>query len=301
MARALFALCVFCTADAGLLGAISSLSGHATQRFGEADPGPQVVFYPTAVARTTEERLRNENARLRARLSLAEQRFSGGSAVVATASPIAAYSKVNVGQLVAGRGGWLSLFLLSLSLTSVVMSGFEHTLAKQIELAYFVPLLIGHGGNAGGQTVGTVLGGLSSGDLKLSDWSWVVPKEMLAGVGSGAVTCLAILPLLAAMQISPHVTAAVVITLPVLTVRKDGGGGSSNPLHTYFIYSVFTSHLSQVLAAGLAAGLPFFVAACGLDPTAVAAPAMTTLVDVCGLLAYFSIARLVFAFCGLDM
>jgi hypothetical protein len=50
------------------------------------------------------------------------------------------------------RVGWLSLFLTSLSLTAVIMNGFEHTLSRQIELAYFVPLLAGHGGNTGGQS-----------------------------------------------------------------------------------------------------------------------------------------------------
>lgn len=57
--------------------------------------------------------------------------------------------------LAAKRVGWLSVFLMSLSLTAVIMNGFEHTLSRQIELAYFVPLLAGHGGNTGGQTVGT--------------------------------------------------------------------------------------------------------------------------------------------------
>ena len=47
------------------------------------------------------------------------------------------------------RVGWLSIFLGSLSLTAIIMNGFEHTLSRQIELAYFVPLLAGHGGNTG--------------------------------------------------------------------------------------------------------------------------------------------------------
>lgn len=61
------------------------------------------------------------------------------------------------------RVGWLSLFLVSLSFTALIMNGFEHTLERQIELAYFVPLLAGHGGNTGGQAVGTVLSAMSGG------------------------------------------------------------------------------------------------------------------------------------------
>lgn len=129
------------------------------------------------------------------------------------------YNDDSVGQLILERGGWLAVFLISLSLTSVVMSEFEHTLAEHIELSYFVPLLIGHGGNAGGQTVGTVLGALSAGDVHLADWPRVVLKECLAGLGAGTITCGAMLPLLHVMKISKHVSTVVLITLPVLTVR----------------------------------------------------------------------------------
>eukprot|EP00613_Pedinella_sp_CCMP2098_P037353 CAMPEP_0171801998 /NCGR_PEP_ID=MMETSP0991-20121206/72567_1 /TAXON_ID=483369 /ORGANISM="non described non described, Strain CCMP2098" /LENGTH=215 /DNA_ID=CAMNT_0012413723 /DNA_START=139 /DNA_END=787 /DNA_ORIENTATION=- len=175
--------------------------------------------------------------------------------------------------LVMSRGGWLAVFLLSLSLTTVVMSGFEHTLAEQIELAYFVPLLIGHGGNAGGQTVGTVLSAMSSGQVGFEDWGKVVVKECLAGLGSGTLTCVAVLPLLYIMKISKHVSAVILCTLPALTI----------------------------LAAGLGAGLPFLVAGLGADPAVIAAPAMTTLVDVGGLLLYFLIARVVFSAFGLKI
>ena len=145
--------------------------------------------------------------------------FNGGSGGGGGAGAVADYNKASVGRLVVQRGGWLGVFLLSLSLTSVAMSGFEHTLAEQIELAYFVPLLIGHGGNAGGQTVGTVLGAMSAGQVAASDWVRVVGKEMLAGLGAGTLTCGAMLPLLFGMKISRHVSVVILVTLPVLTVR----------------------------------------------------------------------------------
>jgi len=145
---------------------------------------------------------------------------NGGGASSGSASDLLGnYNDDSVWQLIVERGGWLAVFLISLSLTSVVMSEFEHTLAEHIELSYFVPLLIGHGGNAGGQTVGTVLGALSAGDVKLADWPRVVAKECLAGLGAGTLTCGAMIPLLYAIKISKHVSAIVLITLPVLTVR----------------------------------------------------------------------------------
>lgn len=231
-------------------------------------------------------------------LPLSLSRLRGGSA--STASQVVGdYTKTAISSLILHRGGWLAVFLLSLSLTSVVMSRFEHTLAQQIELAYFVPLLIGHGGNAGGQTVGAVLGALSAGQIGMKDWASVIFKETITAVGSGSLTCIAIIPLLFIMKISWHVSAAILVTMPVLTM----------------------------MASALGAALPFAVSALGTDPTVVAgergialarmeecvlslsplrfvchtAPAMTTLVDVGGLLAYFLIARLVFAAFGMKM
>ena len=187
------------------------------------------------------------------------------------------YSQTTLVSLVTNRGGWLAVFLLSLSLTSVVMSGFEEILEEQIELAYFVPLLIGHGGNAGGQTVGAVLGALSAGQVTLADWASVIVKEALAGLGAGTLTCVAVgqpnfepqqptpwssclhdsrsftrmafesprwqvVPLLLAMKISRHVSAAILLTMPVLTV----------------------------MASVLGAALPFATLALGVDPAVVA-------------------------------
>jgi len=188
-------------------------------------------------------------------------------------TPVGDYRKLTLSSMVINRGLWLSAFLMSLSLTSVVMSGFEHTLAEHIQLAYFVPLLIGHGGNAGGQAVGAVLAALSAGQVNVQDWLAVVIKESLAGLGAGMLTCVAVVPLLIIMKISRHVSATILVTMPMLTV----------------------------LATGLGAALPMLTSALGADPSVVAAPAMTTLVDVFGLLAYFMIAQLVFAAFGVKM
>ena len=121
--------------------------------------------------------------------------------------------------------------------------------------------------------MGTVLGALSAGQIGQGDWLKVVTKECLAGLGAGALTCLAMAPLLAVMKISTHVSVVILVTLPALTV----------------------------MASCFGAGLPFLVSALGADPAVIAAPAMTTLVDVGGLLAYFLIAHAIFALFGLKM
>lgn len=71
----------------------------------------------------------------------------GGGAV--SEEELAGYLKTPFYGIALSRVGWLSLFMLSLSMTAVIINSFEHTLEKHIELAYFVPLLAGHGGNTG--------------------------------------------------------------------------------------------------------------------------------------------------------
>ena len=145
-------------------------------------------------------------------------RVNNGGGGTSTAPVAGDYCSTSIRSLILNRGGWLAVFLLSLFMTTFVMNGFEHTLEKHIELALFVPLLIGHGGNAGGQTVGTVLEALASGEVGLKDWASVFVKECMAGLGSGTITGFATIPLLTSMKISTHVSAVILLTMPVLTV-----------------------------------------------------------------------------------
>jgi cation transporter-like permease len=172
------------------------------------------------------------------------------------------------------RVGWLGVFLASLSLTAVIMNTFEHTLEKHIELAYFVPLLAGHGGNTGGQTVGTVLSALSAGIVKPKDAPRVVVKEAMGGILSGVIlgSC-----------VSPIAYKILGISFPVAVVL------------------FFTMPLMSTIAATLGAMIPFFCVWVGLDPSVIAAPAMTSIVDVTGLMAYFMIANYIFKLYGLEL
>lgn len=172
------------------------------------------------------------------------------------------------------RVGWLSLFLCSLSLTAVIMSGFEHTLSRQIELAYFVPLLAGHGGNTGGQTVGTVLSAISSGSVQLKDAPRVIAKEAMSGLMVGIILGICVGPIAHyVMGISVHVSAVILCTLPLVSA----------------------------IAATLGSAIPFFCLWAGLDPSVIAAPAMTSFVDVSGLMSYFIIANQIFHMFGIEL
>ena len=172
------------------------------------------------------------------------------------------------------RVGWLSLFLVSLSLTAIIMNGFEHTLSRQIELAYFVPLLAGHGGNTGGQTVGTVLSALSAGAITLKDAPRIISKEAMSGLMIGIILGMAVGPIAHyVMGISSHVSCVIACTLPLVST----------------------------IASTLGSSIPFACAALGLDPSVIAAPAMTSFVDVSGLMSYFLIADQIFKLFGLEL
>eukprot|EP00521_Asterionellopsis_glacialis_P004665 CAMPEP_0195272738 /NCGR_PEP_ID=MMETSP0706-20130129/16003_1 /TAXON_ID=33640 /ORGANISM="Asterionellopsis glacialis, Strain CCMP134" /LENGTH=247 /DNA_ID=CAMNT_0040329015 /DNA_START=262 /DNA_END=1005 /DNA_ORIENTATION=+ len=175
--------------------------------------------------------------------------------------------------LASHRVGWLGLFLCSLSLTAIIMNGFEHTLSRQIELAYFVPLLAGHGGNTGGQTVGTVLSALSERTIKLSDAPRIVFKEASSGLVAGTILGVMVGPIAHfVMGISLHVSAVVTCTLP----------------------------LTSTIAGTLGSTIPFLCLLLGIDPALVSAPAMTSFVDVAGLLCYFILAKHIFALFDVD-
>lgn len=171
------------------------------------------------------------------------------------------------------RVGWLFVFLISLSTTALAMSYFEHTLAKQLELAYFVPLLIGHGGNAGGQTVGAVLSALGSGKVRQKHAFQVIMKEFFSAAVIGTILGLATAVGANVLMSTPwHVAVAVGFTLPLLSI----------------------------LACSVASALPFGCMLLGLDAAVIAAPAMTTVVDVLGLVSYFMTAQIVFRTFGYD-
>jgi len=197
----------------------------------------------------------------------------GGGGGVA-AEEIALYLNRPFYSVAMHRVGWLTLFLCSLSLTALIMNGFERTLERQIELAYFVPLLAGHGGNTGGQTVGTVLSALSSGQVSLKDAPRIIAKEALSGVMVGATLGILVGPIAHyVMGVSTHVSTVVFFTLPWVST----------------------------IAATLGSSIPFLCVALGLDPNVIAAPAMTSFVDVSGLMSYFLIANKVFSLFGIEL
>jgi len=172
------------------------------------------------------------------------------------------------------RVSWLAIFIFALLGTAIIINGYEHILSKQIELAYFVPLLAGHGGNTGGQTVGAVLSALSTKSITTSDSYKIIAKEARSGLTVGCILGLVVGTLAHIIGgVSTHVSVVVGCTLPV----------------------------TSCIAGILASGIPFMCVKFGVDPAVIAAPAMTTFVDLSGLVAYFFIAERVFRWFQLEL
>ena len=254
---------------------VNNMAANRDKGNGDSSPSVLRELKETIQKQAKEiERLRSEIATTKkSSKSSSDSSSHGHGPPVADEDPNI-YIKTPFYMLAFKRVGWLFIFLMSLSLTAIIMNGFEHIISKQIELAYFVPLLAGHGGNTGGQTVGSVLSALSTNAITTKDAFSTIRKEAMSGLTVGLILG-SIIGLLSyhVGGISLHVSTVVFCTLPLLST----------------------------IAATLASTIPFLCKMVGLDPAIIAAPAMTTFVDVTGLMSYFLIANKIFSLFGLEL
>jgi magnesium transporter len=168
-------------------------------------------------------------------------------------------------RVVRKRIGWLLLLFVAGTLTSAVLHRFEDELAAVVALAFFIPLLIGTGGNAGAQTVMTVIRSLALGEVGVRQAWRVVLREattgMVVGLLVGAVAFGQALLWQAPM--------ALALTVSV----------------TMFAICVWSTTVGSLI--------PILADRFGVDPAVLSAPLITTLVDSTGLVIYFSIAKLI--------
>jgi magnesium transporter len=161
------------------------------------------------------------------------------------------------------RIGWLLLLFLTETLTGSVLRYFEDELQSVVALAFFVPLLIGTGGNAGSQTISTIIRALAVGEIDLRDALRVLWHELRIGVLLGLA--MAGVGYLRALTWGSTVALAQTVALAIFII--------------------------VVWANGLGSVLPLVAARLRIDPTVVSGPVMSGLVDATGLLIYFTIAR----------
>jgi magnesium transporter len=161
------------------------------------------------------------------------------------------------------RVGWLLLLFVTESLTGSVMRHFEEELATVVALSFFIPLLIGTGGNAGSQTTSTIIRALAVGDMDLKDALRALWHELRTGLLLGLGMAIVAYGRALLWDTGPELALAVALS----------------------IFSII------VWANILGALLPLVAARLKVDPTVVSGPAMSTLVDATGLFIYFTIAR----------
>ena len=185
----------------------------------------------------------------------------------------APYLEIRMGQMLRKRGGWLSVLFVGEMLTATAMAYFEHEIEKAVVLALFIPLIISGGGNAGSQACSLIIRAMALGEVGLRQWWRVLRRELASGLMLGAL-----LGTIALLRI-------------VLWPTRDVLYGE----HYVLIALTVSFSVVGVVTFGTIAGsmLPFLLRRLGFDPAAASAPFVATLVDVTGVVIYFSCAALI--------
>jgi magnesium transporter len=184
------------------------------------------------------------------------------------------YFDTSFGKMLRKRAGWLAALFLGEMLTATAMGFFEQEIAKAVVLALFIPLIISSGGNSGSQAATLLIRAMALGEVQLRHVGQVIRREVAAGLGLGLVLC----------------------GIGVLRILVwHGVWGSYGDQFARVAVTVGASLVGVVLFGTLAgATLPILLRSCRIDPATASAPAVATLVDVSGLVIYFSIAKVVF-------
>ena len=183
------------------------------------------------------------------------------------------YLQAGFWTMIRKRGGWLAALFLGEMLTASAMQHYEFQLEKAVVLAMFIPLIMSSGGNSGSQATSLLIRGLALGDVRLADWWRVLLRELPAGIVLGT--------LLGAVGF-------VRIELWQHLGLYDYGE------HSLLIAFTIWLALIGIVTFGSCIGsmLPFLLQRVGFDPASASAPLVATLVDVLGLVIYFSVAAL---------
>lgn len=177
-------------------------------------------------------------------------------------------------SLIRKRAGWLIILFLSEMLTATAMGYFEVEISKAVVLALFVPLIISSGGNSGSQAATLIIRAMALKELAIKDWWYVMRREFLSGLTLGCIL---------------GAIGFIRITLWQNLHWYNYGD------HWFLVaLTIFFSLIGIVMWGTLSGSMvPIILKKCGLDPAASSAPFVATLVDVTGLVIYFSIAAMI--------
>ncbi len=175
------------------------------------------------------------------------------------------YLKTPVTKLARNRIVWLCVLMISGTLSSAIISGYDAILSQAVQLAAFIPVLTGTGGNAGSQTSATIIRGMSLGDIRPRDILRVMGKEIQVGMICGVL--LAALNFIKQTIFSPSTDIMVDLTVSV------------------------SMGFVVVVAKVMGCVLPIGAKVCKLDPAIMAGPLITTVVDAVALVIFFNVAQ----------
>ncbi len=182
------------------------------------------------------------------------------------------YLKIGVFTTFKARIVWLIILMLSATITGMIITSFEAALASQVVLTAFIPMLMNTGGNSGSQSSVTIIRGLSLGEIEFKDTFTVLWKEFRV-----SIMCAAVLSFTNFIKM---------LVLDIWLMNSD--------LSLMVAVVVCVSLFCTVVAAKLVGSvLPILAKKIGFDPTVMASPFITTIVDILSLIIYFSLALVI--------
>ncbi|MBC8718444.1 magnesium transporter [Ochrobactrum sp. Marseille-Q0166] len=184
------------------------------------------------------------------------------------------YMRIGFGEMLKKRAGWLGILFLGEMLTASAMQHFEMELEKALVLSLFIPLIMSSGGNSGSQATSLIIRALALQEIKLKDWWRVAFRELPTGVALGSflgfigIVRITIWQMLGIYDYGEHwILVAITIGMALVCIVTFGSVTGSM--------------------------LPFILKRLGFDPASASAPFVATLVDVTGLVIYFSVALVI--------
>lgn len=182
----------------------------------------------------------------------------------------APYLNVSFLHMLRKRAGWLTVLFLGEMLTATAMAYYEHQIAKAVVLALFIPLIISSGGNSGSQASTLVVRAIALGEVKLTDWWRVLGREILMGLSLGVLL------------------GGIGLLRILFWPNKEQIYGE----HYILVGATVSISLIGIVLWGSVSGsmLPFMLRRLGFDPASASAPFVATLVDVFGVILYFTVA-----------
>lgn len=185
----------------------------------------------------------------------------------------APYLQISLLEMIKKRGGWLLILFVGEMFTASAMGYFEDEIHRAVVLSMFLPLIISSGGNSGSQASTLIVRAMALGEVKLKDWGRVLAREIATGLALGL--CLGFVGML---------------RIFFWPWRQEMYGD-----HYALIAAAVASSVVGVVLWGAISGsmLPFILRRFKLDPASASAPAVATIVDVTGLIIYFTLASMI--------